>query len=267
MLLGFGSDAEAYAERKNIMAYDIPATSQSPALIIYLLDISASMQDKLDGLPKIDHVNQAIEKVLRRMVQRSTKGEVISPRYRLAMIAYSDQPFDILGGIRTIDEVAQMGRPSLVANTSTDTAAAFIAARDLLRQELPYLQGHPAPMVCHLTDGEFNGPDPEPIAHEIMQMSNEDGNVLVENIFVGPNLTVEPISDPYAWPGVFDMSELKSRYAQKLFNMSSPLPDSYAGMLNEEDYELQPGSRMLIPGTNYDLIELAFALSGATQIR
>jgi von Willebrand factor type A domain len=248
------------------MAYDIPATSVSPALIVYLLDISASMQDKLDRLPKIAHVSQAMEKVLRSMVQRSTRGEIISPRYRLAMIAYSDQPFDILGGIQTIDEVVQKGSPKLAPNTTTDTAAAFMAARDLLEQELPYLQGHPAPMVCHLTDGEFNGPDPEPIAQEIMRMSNDDGTVLVENIYVGPNLTARPISDPYAWPGVMDMHELKSRYAQKLFSMSSPLPDSYANMLNEEGYELEPGSRMLIPGTNYDLIELAFAMSGATRI-
>jgi hypothetical protein len=248
------------------MAYDIPATSISPALIIYLLDISASMQEKLDGLPKMDHVNRAIEKVLRSMVQRSTKGEIISPRYRLAMIAYSDQPFDILGGIQTIDEVVQRGRPRLSPNTTTDTAAAFTAAREILEQELPYLQGHPAPMVCHLTDGEFNGPDPEPVAQEVMQMSNDDGNVLVENIFVGRDLTTQPISDPYAWPGVLDAYELKSQYAQKLFRMSSPLPDSYASMLEEEGYMLKPGSRMLIPATNYDLIELAFAMSDATKI-
>lgn len=247
------------------MAYAIEATRTSPALVIYLLDISMSMRERLDGLPKIDHVNQAIERVLRRMVQRSTRGEIIAPRYRLAMIAYSGQPFDILGGIQTIDEVVRIGKPRLSTDTTTDTAAAFTVARDLLEQELPYLQGHPAPMVCHLTDGEFNrGSDPEPIAREIMQMSNDDGNVLVENIFVGPGLTTQPISDPYDWPGVLDVHELKSRYAQKLFNMSSPLPESYAIVVNEEGYELESGSRMLIPGTNYDLIELAFAMSGAT---
>jgi hypothetical protein len=255
-----------YERRRNTMAYDVPATSVTPALIIYLLDISASMQEKLDGRPKIDHVNQAIEKVLRSMVQRSTRGEVISPRYRLAMIAYSEQPFDILGGIQSIDEVVQRGRPSLAPNTTTDTAAAFMAARDILEQELPYLRGHPSPMVCHLTDGEFNGPDPEPIANEVMQMTTDDGNVLVENIFVGRDLTTKPISDPYTWPGVLDTYELKSPYAQKLFKMSSPLPDSYASMLSEEGYELRPESKMLIPGTNYDLIELAFAVSGATRI-
>jgi len=245
-------------------SYNTPASSTSPALVIYLFDISTSMQQELDGLPKIEHANQAIEKVLRRMVQRSTKGEVISPRYRLAMIAYSEQPYDILGGIQTIDQVVRRGKPRLSADTTADAAAAFMVARELLMQELPYLRGHPAPMVCHLTDGKFTGSDPEPIAQEIMHMANDDGNVLVENIYLGSELTTQPISDPYSWPGVSDIYELKSRYAKKLFNMSSPLPDSYVEMINEEGYELEPGSRMLIPGTNYDLIELALAMSSAT---
>jgi hypothetical protein len=246
------------------MPYEIPATTISPALVIYLLNVSASMREELDGLPKIDHVNRAIEKVLRSMVQRSTKGAIMSPRYLLSMVAYSDQPVNILGGIQTIDEVVQKGKPRLSAAAETDTAAAFLVARDLLRQQLPYLHGHPAPMVCHLTDGQFTGSDPEPIAQDIMQMSNDDGNVLVENIYIGPEFTTEPISDIYDWSGIFDVSEVKSPYARKLFDMSSPLPESYASDINESGYSLKPGSRMLIPGTNYDLLELAFVVSGAT---
>lgn len=246
------------------MSYSAVATRKTPALIIYLLDISGSMSEPLDGTAKIEHVNQAIEKVLVRMVQRSTKGEVISPRYRLAMAAYSDSPIDILGGIQTIEDVAKKGRPKLSATALTNTHAAFTWARDLLKQELPNLNGHPAPMVCHLTDGQYTGSDPTPVAQEIMQMSNDDGNVLIENIYVGPNLTHQPITDVENWPGLTDVSELNNQYAQKLFPISSPLPDSYADVIHEEGYGLKAGSRMLIPGTNKELIELAFAMSGAT---
>jgi hypothetical protein len=246
------------------MAYEVVANTMTPALVIYLIDISGSMKDKLDGASKISHVNEAIEHVLAQMVERSTKGAVIAPRYRLSMVAYSDTPFDLLGDIHTIDKVAQKGTPQLSATHSTDTAAAFIWARDLLKKELPTLGGKPAPMICHLTDGHFTGNDPEPIAREIMQMSNDDGHVLIENIYVGPNLTRQPINDPQSWPGIIDESELTDKYAKKLFNMSSSLPDSYAHMLMEEGYNLVPGCRMLIPGTNKDLIKLAFAMSGAT---
>ena len=70
------------------MAYTILATSKTPALIIYLIDVSGSMEENLDGAQKIQHVNNAIEGVLIRMIQRSTKGEVISPRYRLSLVLY-----------------------------------------------------------------------------------------------------------------------------------------------------------------------------------
>lgn len=63
------------------MPYDIPATRVAPALIIYLLNISSSMQKELDGVPKIEHVSRALEKVLISMVRRSTKGEIIASRH------------------------------------------------------------------------------------------------------------------------------------------------------------------------------------------
>jgi hypothetical protein len=119
-------------------------------------------------------------------------------------------------------------------------------------------------MICHLTDGQFNGSDPEPIAEEIKRMSNDDGNVLIENVFLGSNLTKQPIRDLESWPGITDIVELEDTYATKLFNMSSRLPESYANVILEEGYALKPGCRMLIPGTSKDLIELAFSMSGAT---
>jgi hypothetical protein len=180
------------------------------------------------------------------------------------MISYSDKPTDVLNGIQPISEIMRRGTPEFVAMGMTDTAGAFQVARDLLQQELPNLSGHPAPLVCHLTDGQFNGADPEPLAREIMQMANDDGNVLVENIYVGPNLTQEPISSIKSWPGITDAGELADDYAKKLLEMSSPLPSNYASVIQEMGYGLSAGCRMLIPGTNKGLIELAFAMSGAT---
>src|SRR5262245_23054561 len=136
------------------MPYSILATSN---------DVSRSMEQQLDGAAKIDHVRGAIERILIRMIQRSTKGEVISPRYRLALILYSDEPLDVFGRIETITDVAKRGNPKLGVSNCTDTAAALEYARDLLKRELPLLQNHPAPMICHLTDGRFTADDAEPI--------------------------------------------------------------------------------------------------------
>lgn len=251
------------------MPYEVEANSLTPALIIYLLDVSASMQNHLDTAPRINIVNQALESVLRRMARLSLKGTVIAPRYRLAMIAYSNEPMDILGEVKPIDEVIKMGRPMLQTFDQTNSYAAFEVARDLLKQEIPNTQGprrHPAPMVCHITDGEYNGQDPEPIAREIMAMTTADGNVLVENVFIGPDLTDRPITDAQAWPGITDASQLRSDYARKLFGMSSALPATYASVLQRAGFNMQAGARMLIPGVTRELVELAFAMSGATPI-
>ncbi len=251
------------------MSHEVPATSQTPALIIYLLDVSASMNQDFEGSSRITVVNQALEAVLKRMARLSLKGAQIAARYHLAMIAYSDRPMDILGAVRPINEVIALGRPVLQTYDATDTCAAFEVAKKILEAELPRRRGlykHPAPMVCHLTDGEYNGSDPAPIAREIAEMQTDDGNVLVENIFIGPNLLAAPIADPHQWPGITDPSQLRSPYARTLFGMSSALPESYASVIERAGFQMRAGARMLIPGGNRELIELAFVMSGATPV-
>jgi hypothetical protein len=249
------------------MSYDIPATSKTPALIIYLLDVSGSMGDEIGGKPKIEIVSDALHQVAVRMVQRSTKGTTVAPRYNIAMYAYSSQVTDLLGGIKTVTELAQMGVPRLQPMDATDTAAAFREAEELLKAQLPNLQSGPAPLICHMTDGEYNtGGDPEPIARRIMEMEVPDGNVLVENIFVTDTALKDPINDPKAWPGVTGETPLASSYAETLFRMSSAIPQTYASVMAEMGYKLAPGARMLFPGDSPEIVELGFAMSGATPV-
>jgi len=249
------------------MSYTVPATSKTPALIIYLLDVSGSMGEDLGGKPKIEVISDALHQVAVRMVQRSTKGTTVAPRYKVAMYAYSSQVTDLLGGIKTVAELAQMGVPRLQPMDATDTAASFREAKRLLQAQLGNLQDCPAPLVCHMTDGEYNsGGDPEPVAREIMQMSVPDGNVLVENIFVTDKALPQPIADPKAWQGVTDESPLASPYAETLMRMSSQIPQTYAGVMAEMGYRLTPGARMLFPGNTPEIVELGFAMSGATPV-
>jgi len=249
------------------MSYTVAATSKTPALIIYLLDVSGSMGEDLGGKPKIEVISDALHQVAVRMVQRSTKGTTVAPRYKVAMFAYSSQVTDLLGGIKTVAELAQMGVPRLQPMDATDTSAAFREAERLLLSQLGNLQDCPAPLVCHMTDGEYNsGGDPEPIAREIMQMSVPDGNVLVENIFVTDKALPQPIADPKSWQGVTDESPLASPYAETLMRMSSPIPQTYASVMAEMGYRLTPGARMLFPGNTPEIVELGFAMSGATPV-
>lgn len=243
--------------------YTIPATSKTPALIIYLLDVSGSMSASFSSTTRIEAVTQALKRVAVTMVRRSTKGAIVAPRYRVAMIAYSSQTVDLLGGIKTIDEVAKIGVPQLTTMDMTDTAGAFAYAENLLKAELPNMQDCPAPLVCHMTDGEYNGADPAPIAKRIMNLSVPDGNVLIENIFVRDGIDV---ADPHTWPGINAETQLPDAYSQKLFEISSPIPSSYCSVMQEFGYRLDPSAKMFFPAGNAGVVDLGFVMSGATPV-
>lgn len=246
------------------MSYQTLATSKTPALIIYLLDVSGSMSEKLGTKRRIDVVMEALGAMLRQMVFRSIKGSKVSPRYRIAMYAYSDHVYDLLGGIKTVDQIAQLGVPELSTMRSTDTARAFAQAEKLLLQELPNLTHCPAPLICHMTDGEYTGADPEPIVRRIMAMRVPDGNVLVENIFISENILKEPITDLKRWGGVRPSTKLVSNYAHKLRDMSSPVPPSYRAIIREMGYDLADDAVMMIPGMTPELVQMGFVMSTVT---
>lgn len=246
------------------MAYKALATSQTPALIIYLLDVSASMEEDINGRPRIEVVMDALGVAIQQMVFRSTKGGRVAPRYRVAMLAYSDKVYDILDGIKTIDEVASLGIPELGTIRGTDTALGFREVEKLLKSELPTLGDAPAPLVCHMTDGEYTHSDPAPIVSRIMDMKCSDGSVLVENIFISDDILSEDIPDATAWPGITLETELLSSYAEELKHMSSALPDSYRLMMRESGYNIAEGAVMMLPGQSSELIEMGFVMSGST---
>lgn len=249
------------------MPYSVLATSRTPALIIYLLDVSASMSQPFGEKKRIDVVLEALTAALRQMVFRSTKGGRLSPRYRIAMLAYSDYVYDLLDGIKTIGEVAHLGVPELSPLRTTDSARAFAQAEKMLLAELDNLKDGPAPVVCHMTDGEYTGNDPEPIVQRLMGMSVPDGNILVENIFISDKVLAKPVTDPTKWPGILPDTVLESEYAKKLRSLSSPIPESYRQMMQENNYHLTPGALMLLPGMSPELVAMGFQMSAATPVR
>ncbi len=246
------------------MAYDTQATSNTPALVVYVLDVSVSMSNPLGGARRVDVVMDALGAALRQMVFRSTKGARVSPRYRLAILAYSDHVYDLLDGIKTVDHVASLGVPELSPMRVTDTARAFAQVEKMLKQELPTLGDCPAPLVCHMTDGEYTGDDPEPSVRRIMGMSVPDGNVLVDNIFISDKVLSTPVSNPYQWPGILPTTGLDDSYARKLQSISSPLPESYRRTMQEAGYQMAQGALMMLPGMNPELVEMGFVMSAAT---
>lgn len=264
------------------MSYDALATAKTPALVIYLLDVSKSMAYRLGTRSRIDVVVDALKHVFEEMTSRCMKGKVLSPRYRVAVYAYNDQVHDVLKGVKTINELVDIGVPILGTERKTDTAAAFLAVEALLQREIASIRAsdeaelrknpdsrdiHPAPLVCHMTDGEFKTEDPEPIVRRIMNMSVHDGHVLVENIFISDNILAEPVGNIRSWKGITNRTRFSGLFGEKLFRMSSPMPSSYRKNLIEfGGYRLAENSVLLFPGENSDLVELGFQMSGLTGV-
>lgn len=150
------------------MNYTIQASQRTPALIIYLIDISASMNMVLENRRRIDVVYDALALAIRQMVFRSTKGNRLTPRYRIAILAYSDDVYDLLNGIKGIDEIAAVGSlPDLTPKRFSDSAKAFLQAEKILQAEIPNMQDCPAPLVCHMTDGVATGEIRNPLPNEL----------------------------------------------------------------------------------------------------
>lgn len=247
--------------------YTQPATTLTPALIVYLIDASDSMNDPCGETTKIDMINKALRAAIKDMVRRSMRDGVVQRRYKVAIFAYSTNVIDVLGGVRDLPELLRTGVPELSAGGVTDTAAGFGKAEQLLKDNLAQFHHSPAPLVCHLTDGIFTTIDPAPVIGRIQAMSVSDGNVLVENVYVANNMLRREVHNWEQWAGVLRESELVDDYARYLWNLSSRLPETYRQNINNYGYHLQPGAAMFFPGANSDLVRLAFVITAATQLK
>lgn len=248
------------------MPYEVLATSNKPALIIYVLDLSASMQNPMAGKRRLDVVSEALQAALLQMVCRSTRGRLVAPRYRVAMFGYSDKVYDILDGVKSVDVVAKMGFPRLTTMRTTDTARALEKVHEILSKEISSLEECPAPLVCHMTDGEYTGDDPSQVARAIRNLAVRDGNVLFENIFIADEF--EKVGNPQTWCGVTPSCRLNNDYAHRLRDLSSPLPEGYRQMMAEYGYRnLLPDAVMMLPGATPELVAMGFQMSAATPVR
>jgi uncharacterized protein YegL len=247
--------------------YTQPATTVTPALVIYIIDSSDSMNEQCGDTTKIGLVNKALRSVLKDMVRRSIRDGIPQCRYKIALFAYNSRVINALNGICDLPDLLNLGVPEITAGGKTDTAGAYAAAETLLRENLYDFQRCPAPLVCHLTDGKLTTDDPTPIVERIKAMKVDDGNVLVENIYVGDRMLKKSVHDWRRWGGVTRENDLVDDYAKFLLRLSSPMPETYRENINNFGYALQSGAQLFFPGTHSDLVRLAFAASSATQLK
>lgn len=252
--------------------YVQPSTRLTPALVIYLIDASASMNEPCGpnlSTTKMAMVNAALREGVKGMVLRSMRDNKVQPRYHIAMFAYSTTVLDLLNGIRPLPDLMRVGGPPEIqaGGSATDTAGGFRQVEKLLQQHLANYKSCPAPLVCHLTDALRTTEDPSPIVQRIRSMGVDDGLVLVENVLMAEKVLRKQVKDWQKWGGVSKTRHLTDEYAKLLLTLSSPLPETYRQNINKSaGYQLQKDARLFFPGTQFELMRLAVAASSATQV-
>jgi hypothetical protein len=219
--------------------YQKKAERAHPALIVMLLDDSASMSSPMIGTSDSRYhlVEQYSGVILKELLHRSTvvsgENHSVKSRYYVDVIKYGSEVEFWTGAEVDIGEAVKHfasagGSFGLGGHLSgTDAARAFQAAlgrlenalkRDIFRESFP-------PMVFHLTDGE-SATDAEPVAQQIMNLASTDGRVLIVNAFIGGDTSLN-YTDNNDFPGYVSEEEVgTSPDNLRLFRMSSIMPDS-----------------------------------------
>lgn len=254
------------------------ANSDHPATLIYMVDISGSMKAKMpDGSSRIDIAKNAIQTAYAQMIQRSLRQGKIHPRYRVAMIAYSADIYDVYSGIISIDRLKDEGVPSLVPQKGTSMAKAFryaakVIQDDISKWPLNWLTNCPPPLIVNITDSEYYSGEEDELVKAVNTLKNisvPDGNVLVENIFVTDWIQFS-YSHEREFRGYYHGDSTGNPTGDKLLELSSLMPSSYAQIMREQTgFKVKDGVAMMFPGINRDFIRAGFSMSivSGSQIR
>jgi hypothetical protein len=237
---------------------------------------------------KADGVADAINRLLQNLVIKCAKSEGVRDYYDVGVNGYgqkvgpafagalagrdlvpvseiADHPERVEERTRKIDDGAgglvdqTVKFPvwfDAVARGGTPMCEALQRAESTLSG---WIAGHPSsfpPIVINITDGESTDGDPSDAADRLKALSTDDGNVLLFNVHLSSQRAT-PVEFPDS------ASQLPDKYAQLLFNMSSPLPAYMRGAAAAEGYAVTDGARGFV--FNADIVAVIRFLDIGTR--
>jgi len=242
------------------MAYELKWGSNHPGHLVYLLDLSGSMEKN----GKIDYLLEAVKITADFLIEKCTRGNVVSNRFSISIIGYNTDVYTLFKGSvieldAKLNEVYSKGgedAPLFDKTTEakpqwqTYTAKAFRAVREDIREWMTTQQRNnipmPAPMIIHVTDGypyenerdEAKAQeDALKAAEEIKAISLSDGAPILFNIHI------EDGNDPEILFPTKSPSDVRQQF---LFNASSIMPDRIASVGRDAyNFPTQQGCRYM----------------------
>jgi hypothetical protein len=259
--------------------YDIrnlTISSTNPCLIVYLIDQSGSMDSKFGNASHSKSVElaNAINDVIYEIGLRCIgSGGELKNRFELAILGYGKDGDKVLSGwegqlankwVVSINDIFEYplgqedDKPIWIkpyARGATPMTKAFENARRLCQDWINWgnhKDCHP-PIIINITDGEatdagsnFNLLKRE--AEQLQSLSTNYGPVSILNIHISSTT-----GDRVLFPS--DTTEVKDRFAELLFDISTPLNENMVRIAQQKGYNISSGAKgYVFNGNATDLI-------------
>lgn len=258
--------------------YEKKVKTANPGLFLPIIDDLGSMEDNLPGTkePKFEWVARYIGHLLKFLLgvcTDATDEAVIKARYYCYVILYGSSPKVWGGGELSIERALEYysdAGNSLGLGGSlggTDAEAALTKAQSYLKDAVldeRFKDSWP-PLVFHLSDG-MSSTDASNAAEEIKALSTSDGNCLLVNAYIGTETNIQ-YAGPEDFPGYLEASEVgPSEDNQRMFEMSSVLPDNMHATLVEHLRifpKLRPKSRLFFDVRTKEMLKNVIQVAGS----
>ncbi|MBR5103127.1 MAG: VWA domain-containing protein [Bacteroidales bacterium] len=245
-------------------------SSAAPGLLIILVDQSGSMMNEyIDGDSRTVFSAKVINRVINTIIKKNFNKDKPKNRCFITVLGYGIEVKELCSGyleelyanpLRIEEAVRKVSdgdgglvekkvkRPIWVEpideNVWTNMKDAFVMAKDLAQAWIADQKDRPAPVIINISDGEpYYDHKPiseciaetKAVAKEIMQLSNDDGHVLIFNAEIGTG------GHKFITPA--DESEVVGEAAKFLFEISSVIPEGYKAAAVKNGLSVRPGSR------------------------
>lgn len=260
-------------------------SSATPGLLIILLDQSGSMLSDYDGtgMTRTKFATLAVNKVIDNIIQKNFDGDAPKNRCFISVIGYNHNVRELCSGwlkdldnsplrYETLKKKTPDGTGGLVEvevkqpvwvepidqDGATNMLGAFQFAKELVEKWMADHTDGPAPVIVNISDGcpYYDMKDPRTcmeetvtLVNQIMNISNEDGNVLVFNA------QIDRSNGTVVFPS--NRTEVSQEEAQFLYDITSVVPESYRAAAVKNELPTKEGVRGCIFGADgVQLIQL-----------
>lgn len=267
------------------MPYRADISRANPTAFLFILDQSGSMAEAWEGTRKAQGLADAVNRVIAELITLCSKEDGIRPYFHIGALGYGGDgvvtllPADAhwltsteMEPLAEIEKrkgaisdgfggIVEVERPvptwiQIEASGGTPMLKALTAAAHLVAQWCDEHREAYPPTVIHITDGESTDGDPEPVAEILRQLATLDGEVLLFNLHLS---SVKGVKSIFA----ASEEDLPSAAAQRLFRMSSPLPQPLAKSARDLGLAISEGARGY--AYNADFVDLVRFLNIGTR--